>query len=127
MRNKYPPSKVYTLAVAVVQYLSTTMNTLCCALQAFCTALPAMEVQPPERRPTLQSLEQRLSHAEAHCGDWIKEERLLRKPLVCREKKEAMSRILGEPSKALFRYRNELEEMKHAYRKENEEYPSEKT
>ena len=34
-----------------------------------------MEVQVQEDIPArLSQLEQRLSHAEAHCGDWVKEE-----------------------------------------------------
>jgi MoxR-like ATPase len=88
-----------------------------------------MEVQAQEDIPArFSQLEQRLSHAEAHCGDWVKEEAdyCANHLFVGKREKEAMSRILGEPSKALFRYRNELEEMKHAYRKENEEYPSER-
>ena len=128
MRNKVSPSKVYTLrrgrrSVFINDYEYPLLCTPDCA------SLPAMEVQAQEDIPArFSQLEQRLSHAEAHCGDWVKEEAdyCANHLFVGKREKEAMSRILGEPSKALFRYRNELEEMKHAYRKENEEYPSER-
>ena len=95
------------------------MNTPCCAP-------PTVRRCPPWKYryrkiipARFSQLEQRLSHAEAHCGDWVKEEAdyCANHLFVGKREKEAMSRILGEPSKALFRYRNELEEMKHAYRK----------
>lgn len=128
MRNKVSPSKVYTLRRGRRSvFINDYEYPLLCTPD--CTALPAMEVQAQEDIPArFSQLEQRLSHAEAHCGDWVKEEAdyCANHLFVGKREKEAMSRILGEPSKALFRYRNELEEMKHAYRKENEEYPSER-
>ena len=128
LHGKVPQNKIYTLrrgrrSVFINDYEYPLLCTPDCA------SLPAMEVQAQEDIPArFSQLEQRLSHAEAHCGDWVKEEAdyCANHLFVGKREKEAMSRILGEPSKALFRYRNELEEMKHAYRKENEEYPSER-
>ena len=128
LHGKVPQNKIYTLRQGLRSvFINDYEYPLLCTPD--CASLPAMEVQVQEDIPArFSQLEQRLSHAEAHCGDWVKEEAdyCANHLFVGKREKEAMSRILGEPSKALFRYRNELEEMKHAYRKENEEYPSER-
>lgn len=97
MRNKVSPSKVYTLrrgrrSVFINDYEYPLLCTPDCA------SLPAMEVQVQEDIPArFSQLEQRLSHAEAHCGDRVKEEAdyCANHLFVGKREKEAMSRIIG--------------------------------
>lgn len=129
MRNKVPQNKIYTLkrgrrSVFINQY---EYPLLCVP---GCTPLPPVETHPEEDLAAhFQHIGCLLDRVEAGCKDWIvAEETYCREHLFLDEgERSVLLKMLELQQSDVTRYRNEWEELNHAYRKENQEYPSERT
>ena len=128
MRNRIPQNKIYTLkrgrrSVFINQYEYPLLCT------PDCVPLPPIEVHPEEDiTARFHQIGTLLDRVEGGCKEWVDAE-----AIYCREhlfldesEKKALLKILDYQLADVTRYRNEWEELNHAYRKENQEYPSER-
>lgn len=124
MRNKVPQSKIYSLKRG---QRSVFVNGYEYPLLCVQGSAP-LSVETHDVSEKFQRVEQMLEQAEGNCNGLLDEEmRYCGNHLFLSQKeKDAMERLLRSQQGAAGRYRNEFEELKHAYRKEKQEYPSER-
>ena len=128
MRNKVPQSKIYSLRRGCRSVLVNDYEyPLLC--------VPGGDAVPVSGGISEKAVEEKfihldrmLSNVEGGCRDLLDaEQQYCQEHLFLSAKeKEKMVRMLQAQQGAAGRYRNEFEELKHAYRKENQEYPSER-
>ena len=70
-----------------------------------------------------------IGRVEENCADLFERETLYADShlFLSPQEKDFMRKMLMKQKSDVARYRNEFNEMKHAYRKENKEYPTEGT
>lgn len=93
-----------------------------------CMPLPPVEVRPQEDMAArFAQLEQKLQRVENDCEDLFAREKAYCEShlFLSARQREIMRKMLTHHQADVAGYRNELNELKHAYRKENEEYPAE--
>lgn len=129
MRNKVPQKNVYSLKRG---HRSVLINDyeypLLCTPE--CLPLPAVETDRKEDITVrFRGLEERMDRMEKDCQDLFRQETdYCRQHLFLNGKqRDQMASMLRHQQTAIARCKNELNELKHAYRKEKEEYPTEGT
>lgn len=128
MRNKVPQSKIYSLRRGCRSVLVNDYEypLLCVPGGDAVSVSGGISGKAVEEK--FIHLDRMLSNVEGSCRDLLDaEQQYCQEHLFLSAKeKEKMVRMLQSQQGAAGRYRNEFEELKHAYRKENQEYPSER-
>lgn len=126
LKNKVPPTKQYTLRRGSRSvFINDYEYPLRCV--PGCLPLPPVEVNTHEDvRLRFRRVEELIDRVEAGCRTLLEEESAYcsRHLFVEEQQRSWMIRLLEDQQRTVTDGRNELEELKHAYRKENEEYPA---
>lgn len=125
MRGKVPQNKIYSLRKGGRSvFINNYEYPLRCNADA--EPLPAIEVHPEnDLTSRFRGLEELLSRVDAGSKEFFDAEReYCRNHLFLSEQeRRKMDEMLRVQQDSLEKYKHELDELKHAYRKENEEYP----
>lgn len=125
MRGKIPQSKIYSLRKGRRSvFINDYEYPLLCTPDA--EPLPAIEVCRKEDMDSrFHALEKLIERVEAGSGDFFGEEAAYCEHhlFLTAKQRRAMGDMLHFQQTSLAKYKNELDELKHAYRKENKEYP----
>ena len=125
MRGKVPQNKIYSLRKGRRSvFINNYEYPLRCNADA--EPLPAIEVRPEnDLTSRFRGLEELLSRVDAGSKEFFDAEReYCRNHLFLSEQeRRKMDEMLRVQQDSLEKYKHELDELKHAYRKENEEYP----
>lgn len=127
LHGKVPQNKIYTLRRGRRSvFINDYEYPLLCV--PGCMPLPPVEVRPQEDMAArFAQLEQKLQRVENDCEDLFAREKAYCEShlFLSARQREIMRKMLTHHQADVAGYRNELNELKHAYRKENEEYPAE--
>lgn len=125
MRGKIPQNKIYSLRKGRRSvFINNYKYPLRCNPDA--EPLPAIEVRPQsDLNARFRELEELLSRVDAGTREFFEAEmEYCRNHLFLGDRqRRTMEEMLRVQQDSLTKYKNELDELKHAYRKENEEYP----
>lgn len=125
MRGKIPQNKIYSLRKGRRSvFINNYEYPLRCNPDA--EPLPAIEVRPEsDLNARFRELEELLSRVDAGTREFFEAEmEYCRNHLFLSDRqRRTMEEMLRVQQDSLTKYKNELDELKHAYRKENEEYP----
>lgn len=125
MRGKIPQNKIYSLRKGRRSvFINNYEYPLRCNPDA--EPLPAIEVRPEsDLNARFRELEELLSRVDAGTREFFEAEmEYCRNHLFLSDRqRRTMEEMLRVQQDSLAKYKNELDELKHAYRKENEEYP----
>ena len=125
MRGKIPQNKIYSLRKGRRSvFINNYEYPLRCNPDA--EPLPAIEVRPEsDLNARFRELEELLSRVDAGTREFFEAEmEYCRNHLFLGDRqRRTMEEMLRVQQDSLAKYKNELDELKHAYRKENEEYP----
>ena len=125
MRGKIPQNKIYSLRKGRRSvFINNYEYPLRCNPDA--EPLPAIEVRPEsDLNARFRELEELLSRVDAGTREFFEAEmEYCRNHLFLGDRqRRTMEEMLRVQQDSLTKYKNELDELKHAYRKENEEYP----
>lgn len=131
MRNRVPQNKIYSLRKGTRSvFINDYEYPLACVPD--CEPLPAVADtvrQEAAIADRFDQLEELLQRVENGCSAFYAEEVDYgsRHLFLDEKERKAILAMLEHQQRAVADYRNELNELKHAYRKENEEYPPERT
>ena len=125
MRGKVTPNKLYSLRRGCRSvFINDYEYPMTCVSDA--TPLPAIEAQPAlDIEQKINHISAMLDRVKSECQEWADEEmnyccnHLF---LTAKERKVIIS-LLERRQQEETNYRHELEELRHAFRKENKEYP----
>ena len=129
MRGKIPQNKIYSLRKGRRSvFINNYEYPLRCNPDA--EPLPAIEVRPEsDLNARFRELEELLSRVDAGTREFFEAEmEYCRNHLFLGDRqRRTMEEMLRVQQDSLAKYKNELDELKHAYRKENEEYPDQES
>lgn len=129
MKNKVPQNKIYNLRKGRRSvFINNYEYPLMCTPDAL--PLPPIEIKTEEDTGVkFRNLEEMIGRVEENCADLFERETLYADShlFLSPQEKDFMRKMLMKQKSDVARYRNEFNEMKHAYRKENKEYPTEGT
>lgn len=129
MKNKVPQNKIYNLRKGRRSvFINNYEYPLMCTPDAL--PLPPIEIKTEEDTGVkFRNLEEMIGRVEENCADLFERETLYADShlFLSPQEKDFMRKMLMKQKSDVVRYRNEFNEMKHAYRKENKEYPTEGT
>ena len=129
MKNKVPQNKIYNLRKGRRSvFINNYEYPLMCTPDAL--PLPPIEIKTEEDTGVkFRNLEEMIGRVEENCADLFERETLYADShlFLSPQEKDFMRKMLMKQKSEVARYRNEFNEMKHAYRKENKEYPTEGT
>lgn len=129
MKNKVPQNKIYNLRKGRRSvFINNYEYPLMCTPDAL--PLPPIEIKTEEDTGVkFRNLEEMIGRVEENCADLFERETLYADShlFLSSQEKDFMRKMLMKQKSDVVRYRNEFNEMKHAYRKENKEYPTEGT
>ena len=128
MSGKVPQSKIYSLRRGRRSvFVNDHEYPLLCVPGSDAGFVPET-VQENVVDERFRRLEQMLANVEGSCLDLLETEKnyCSNHLFLSQKEKNAMERLLHSQQGAAGRYRSEFEELKHAYRKESQEYPSER-
>lgn len=127
MKNKVPQNKIYNLRKGRRSvFINNYEYPLMCTPDAL--PLPPIEIKTEEDTGVkFRNLEEMIGRVEENCADLFERETLYADShlFLSPHEKDFMRKMLMKQKSDVARYRNEFNEMKHAYRKENKEYPTE--
>ena len=125
MRGKIPQNKIYSLRKGRRSvFINNYEYPLRCNPDA--EPLPAIEVRPEsDLNARFRELEELLSRVDAGTREFFEAEMeyCCNHLFLGDRQRRTMEEMLRVQQDSLAKYKNELDELKHAYRKENEEYP----
>lgn len=129
MKNKVPQNKIYNLRKGRRSvFINNYEYPLMCTPDAL--PLPPIEIKTEEDTGVkFRNLDEMIGRVEENCADLLERETLYADShlFLSTQEKDFMRKMLMKQKSDVARYRNEFNEMKHAYRKENKEYPTEGT
>lgn len=129
MKNKVPQNKIYNLRKGRRSvFINNYEYPLMCTPDAL--PLPPIEIKTEEDTGVkFRNLDEMIGRVEENCADLLERETLYADShlFLSPQEKDFMRKMLMKQKSDVARYRNEFNEMKHAYRKENKEYPTEGT
>ncbi|WP_300725867.1 AAA family ATPase [uncultured Bacteroides sp.] len=128
MRNKVPQNKIYSIKKGRRSvFINNYEYPLLCTPD--CMPLPAIEVRPEEDINTrFSGIGNLIGRVEEDCKKLLDNESRYcdRHLFLTEQEKRYLSAMLKHHQNDILTYRNELNELNHAYRKENKEYPDER-
>ena len=130
MRGKVPQNKIYSLRKGKRSvFINDYEYPLVCVPD--CTPLPPSAGKDAEEliEERFQKAEELVRRVEDGCQSFYETEKTYAEHhlFLNTEERKALAEMLKHQQTTVAYYRNELNELRHAYRKENEEYPSEGT